>query len=142
VKTHGMKGTPEYNSWRAMKWRCKVGRGAYSGVTVCSRWQASFELFLWDMGRKPSPLHTIERKRNELGYEPTNCVWATPREQRLNTSRVHLVAFRGVTQTVSEWAVELGLAYTTLRARLRRGWTVEDAFSIVPGPIGARARRG
>lgn len=52
------------------------------GITVCAEWD-SFEVFLKDMGRKPSDT-TLERIDNNLGYCKANCKWATVAEQNLN----------------------------------------------------------
>lgn len=54
------------------------------GVRVCERWRLSFEAFLADVGRKPSPSHSIDRIDVYGNYEPGNVRWATPREQRAN----------------------------------------------------------
>ena len=53
------------------------------GITICERWD-DFELFLEDMGERPSPQHSIERINNDGNYEPSNCVWATSVEQNNN----------------------------------------------------------
>lgn len=89
--THRLSRTLEYQSWRAMNQRCYEptnNRFKYYGklgVTVCDRWRNSFEDFLADMGHRPTPKHSIDRYPDNTGhYEPTNCRWATPTEQRHN----------------------------------------------------------
>lgn len=81
--------TPEHRSWRGMIERCRnpnhKGFRYYGarGVTVCERWH-TFAAFLADMGPKPTPRHTIDRKDTNGNYEPDNCRWATFAEQRAN----------------------------------------------------------
>jgi hypothetical protein len=82
--------SPEYVCWMGIVQRCANPRNkAYAryggrGIAVCERWRNSFAAFLADMGTRPSPTHSIDRKDNDGNYEPGNCRWATPREQRLN----------------------------------------------------------
>lgn len=52
------------------------------GITVCAEW-LSFEGFIKDMGERPKG-KTIDRIDGEIGYEKTNCRWATRIEQNLN----------------------------------------------------------
>lgn len=54
------------------------------GITVCLRWRESFPAFLADMGRRPSPEYSIDRRDNDGNYEPGNCRWATASEQTEN----------------------------------------------------------
>jgi hypothetical protein len=83
--------TAEYRTWQAMKRRCdnerQPGWKNYGGrgIVVCERWNNSFDDFLADMGRKPTPQHSIERVDNNAGYFPDNCIWATRSEQNSNT---------------------------------------------------------
>lgn len=88
--THNLSRTLEYQSWGAMIRRCydpKNNRYKYYGalgVTVCSRWRESFDAFLADMGKRPTPKHSIDRINSNGRYEPINCRWATPEQQNGN----------------------------------------------------------
>lgn len=105
--THGLsprKGEhPLYSTWKTMRTRCfnenreKFHLHGGRGITVCERWD-NFELFVADMGPKPTPEHSIERVDNNGNYEPNNCVWATPTEQANNrcargTSDIRALAY-------------------------------------------------
>lgn len=93
-KQHGNcvnnKITPEYECWSQMKRRCYcpkfIGYKYYGGrgIRVCKRWLSSFENFLKDMGHRPSPDHSIDRINTNGNYAPSNCRWATRKEQQAN----------------------------------------------------------
>ena len=87
----GSKGiSPEYYTWCSMIARCYNKRhNAFKnyggrGITICSRWRKSFINFLEDMGNRPEK-YSIDRINNNGNYTPTNCQWATAKQQRANT---------------------------------------------------------
>lgn len=112
-----------YHAWTNMRTRCNNpnyrdwhlygGRG----IAVCERW-AMFDAFLVDMGPCKEGL-TIERIDNEGHYEPTNCSWATRREQALNRRRTVWVEHAGTRLCVKDWAAKLGIEHTTFRNRAK-----------------------
>jgi len=93
---------PLYKTWEGMIDRCRrVTASNYEryggrGITVCQRWH-DFWLFVEDMGERPNG-HTLERKNNNLGYSPDNCIWATASEQMRNR-RFHSKAKRYIRRT-------------------------------------------
>lgn len=96
---------------------------------MCDRWRDSFENFYADMGPRPSTDYSIERIDDDGPYSPENCRWATDTEQANNTRWNRHVTYRGKTQSVAEWARELGIPYNRLSARLMRGVPIERAFA-------------
>lgn len=133
--THGMTDSPEYRAWCHMKERCSnprvhnFHRYGGRGIRVCERWIDSFENFLADMGERPSPRHTLERKDRDKGYEPGNCTWATSREQALNRHTNRILTFRGEAKPLTVWCDAFGISPKIVGTRLRRGWTVERALT-------------
>jgi hypothetical protein len=113
--------------------RCtKKGNKSYPdyggrGIKVCDRWK-NYLLFLEDMGEKPSPEMTLERKDNNKNYEPGNVVWATRTEQNNNTRRNRFITYDGKTLTLNQWSKETGIPYNRIQWRLNSGWTVADAL--------------
>lgn len=139
--THGLyscsKGStsrPEFSCWRAMIQRClDQSSPAFEqyggvGITVCDGW-LNFDVFLRDMGPRPSSDHSIDRIDNNKGYSPDNCRWATLIQQARNKKKVPLLTYQGLTMTAPEWSEKLGFARGTINDRLRRGWFVEKALS-------------
>ncbi len=135
-RTHGMSKTSEYDTFHRIRVRCyNKNCSDYPdyggrGIRVCDRWLESFENFLKDMGRKPSSVHSIERINVNGNYEPSNCRWATPKEQAGNRRSTKLVTYRGESMTVTELARRNQLDHTTLARRLfLYSWDMERAVS-------------
>lgn len=135
--TSGGRVSPTYSTWLSMRARCSNPNVTYyadyggRGITVCDRWQTSFEAFLEDMGEKPAGT-SIERIDRDGHYEPGNCRWATLREQGRNKRNNLKLTLNGETRLLVEWSERTGIPYRKIRARLDRGWSAERALTTQP----------
>lgn len=133
IKKHSSSHTKEYYTWANMIHRCEC-KTAHNycdygerGIEVCERWRNSFENFILDMGEKPLNC-SIERINVNGNYEPSNCRWATAKEQannRRNTIRIG-------SYTVNEIVEITGFTANAIKKRISRGWNYEK---IINNPI-------
>lgn len=124
----------EYGIWTGMIHRCNSqdrkdykyygGRGIY----VDSSWM-DYHTFKSDMGPRPSPSHTLDRKDNDGPYCRGNCRWATKLEQGSNQKSNVNLTFKGNTRCVAEWARVLGITKNTIYSRIRYGWKTADILT-------------
>lgn len=128
-----MTNSKIYKIWTGMVSRCRIpsstGYENYGGrgIKVCDRW-LRFENFLIDMG-EPATGQSIERIDGAGNYEPGNCKWASRKEQNRNQCDLVYVEFRGRCQCLSAWAEEVGSTFSTLKARINRGWPTEKVLT-------------
>lgn len=135
---HGLRYNAAYNCWHGMMSRCTcssaLGYEYYGGrgITVCSQWQ-SLEVFLNDMGPRPSIRHTIDRFPDQDGnYEPGNCRWATMSEQARNRRNNIMITWNGETKCLEDWSKISLVTRDTIEDRLNQGWSVEHAIMLPP----------
>jgi hypothetical protein len=136
--------TKEYRTWDRMVRKChdqnhdKYAWYGARGIAVCPAWRESFDVFLADMGPAPTPSHTIEREDNEKGYEPSNCVWATMKEQGQNRRTSKHLEHKGARRTIAGWAEFKGMDRRILWKRLKAGWSTADAIDT---PVAPRTKK-
>lgn len=134
---HGLTGCPEYRTWSGMMTRCYNEKElAYKhyggrGIEVSERWRGDdgFENFFADMGKRPSPRHSIERERVNGNYEPGNCRWATREEQANNKRNTMRVMHKGKLTPLKAACSDIGVEYKFVRLRMMRGMPFEEAVS-------------
>lgn len=130
---NGRTDHPLFPTWAGMLHRCYNDSSpafryyGARGIKVCERWQ-DFDAFVEDMGDRPEGA-TLDREKNNGNYEPENCRWATALQQARNTRANRPLTMNGETKLLTDWADDLGMSYTTLWSRLKRGWTVEAALT-------------
>jgi len=98
------------------------------GISVCGRWD-KYQNFISDMGNRPTLKHTLDRIDNDGNYEPSNCRWATRKEQQRNRRTNHIIEFNGESKNITDWSNDLGIKLTTLIGRLDRGWSIEKTLT-------------
>lgn len=135
--THGAYSASKstYRSYCSMIDRCTNPNHPHSrhylerGITICDRWLGPDgpANFIADMGVRP-PNTSLDRIDNDGGYEPSNCRWATAKEQQRNKRANVLVEYCGESLSVSEWAERFGIDPEKPRHRLKRGWDFEAAI--------------
>lgn len=117
----------EYHIWNSMLQRCEnpkhVSYPSYGGrgVKVCEQWH-NFQLFLQDMGTRPSKGHSLDRIDPHKGYEPGNVKWATVKEQSRNKRNTVMMPHPDTGEKVpaSQLAEEAGMSYNSFRTLMIR----------------------
>lgn len=138
---HGMASEPIYGIWAAMKTRCHNKNSPFyshygaRGIYVCEKWMNSFSAFFEDMGHPPFGM-SIERKDNNLGYSPENCVWASKQAQARNRRGRNELIVDGESKSMAEWSEITGVSISTIWARIKYGWSHEQAVNTKVGGAG------
>jgi hypothetical protein len=137
ITKHGEHSTRLYHCWenimsRCGIWKCSCNKtkGNYigRGISVCKEWKNYIDFRNWALANGYQKNLTIDRIDNEGNYEPTNCRWATRKEQARNTRFNKLETYNNETHCIAEWAEILNINVNTLRKRLFRGMSFEQAI--------------
>jgi hypothetical protein len=146
-KIHGLRKSPVYKSWEAMRERCgNASHVAYRryggrGIKVCARLARSVVDLVAVIGDRPNGM-TVDRFPDKDGHYSCgdceqcrrngwakNIRWATKTEQGRNRRDNQTLTHNGKTLTVNEWAQLVGLKPMTIRGRLARGWSHEKSLT-------------
>ena len=134
-RTHGREPQRLYNIWCGLKERCyNVNSPKYMnygrrGITVYDGWMHDFKALKdWAMANGYKDGLTIDRIDNDGNYEPSNCRWATQKQQQRNRSNNHVIEIDGVRACISEHAERLGISVNTLKNRVRCGYDLTAPY--------------
>lgn len=134
-RKHHLTGSRIYRCWIGMKNRCyNKNEPRYSdyggrGIKVCDEWKNDFTAFYnWAIANDYKEDLTIDRIDVNGNYEPSNCRWATMKEQQRNRRNNRIIEYNGKSHCVAEWGEILGINDNLIRTRLFLGWDANDAL--------------
>ncbi len=129
-RTHNQSFSPEYKSWDSAKQRCydlnhkSYRRYGGRGIKMSDDWKLSFESFLKDMGKRPGPGYSLERKDVNGNYCKENCCWIPQIEQQKNRHNIKMFEHEGIKDTATGWSKRLGLPFHIVWRRVCKNLTI------------------
>jgi hypothetical protein len=133
---HGLYGKRIYTIWQQMKDRCynknnkDYTRYGGRGITVCDEWKTDAKAFSdWANANGYSDNLTLDRIDVNGNYEPSNCRWATIKQQDRNRTNTIYITFNGETKPLAEWCEIRGIRYGTAQKRYYQGHSPEIVLS-------------
>lgn len=136
-RTHCLSRTPLYRCWILMKQRCfnsdRKDWMEYGGrgITICDEWLDSSKFFEWALVNGYKEGLTLDRIDTNGNYEPSNCRWATAKEQTRNRRNTVKTTFHGEEITLGELSERYDIPYTTLWWRYKHGHVEDDLVKPV-----------
>lgn len=139
-----------YRIWIGMKGRCYNQNADnyqdYGGrrIKICDEWLKSYDAFKnWAMNNGYSDKLSIDRIDNDGNYEPSNCRWATAKEQRAN-QRPHkghkkrtMITVNGIERPKRDVCAEYGISAETFDYRVKHmGMSVIEALTTPKMSVG------
>ncbi len=121
------KLTPIYKRWAAMIERCRspkhkcFKRYGGRGIKVCKQWMSFSNFKTWAAGSGFRNHLQIDRRNNNLGYNPRNCRWVTPLVNQSNRSSNFFLNIDGEKMTLAAASRRFGIPYNTIRNRILYG---------------------
>ena len=126
-KKYGMKNTRLYNVWGGMKNRCRnknssdyVDYGG-RGISYCKEWEDFIPFYNWAIENGYEEGLSIDRVDNNGNYEPSNCRWATTKQQANNRRTNVITEYKGQKFTLKELSEKLDISYYTVISMRDRG---------------------
>jgi hypothetical protein len=126
-----------YLAWNNMLTRVRNPKNNrynfYKNINIYKKW-LDFDGFYEDMYPSYQEGLSIDRINNHGNYEPSNCRWATVKQQANNTrniERARKYTYKGQTKTVKDWSEYVGMKRRTLSNRLiMLKWPIEKALGV------------
>ena len=127
MTTHGGTKTRLYHIWTSLRRKCYNKKNDHykwygaRGIKVCDEWMEKYENFRdWALENGYSDKLTIDRIDNNGNYTPSNCRWATMKEQSNNRRSNVYITYKGKTKNLKQWSEYTGIPLTTLCRKIRK----------------------
>lgn len=126
-----------YNTWRCMMSRCynpkNVSYPYYGGrgIKVCDEWHNPDEFGKWANKSGWFDGATIDRINTDDDYSPSNCQWASRKQQAHNRRSTVFVDIEGESKSLTEWAKETKICRSTIINRYEKGYRGKDLIKPV-----------
>lgn len=131
---------PLYAVWKTMRQRCNNPKNhdyrwyGAKGISICSEWNNYIAFYDWSLLSGYQKGLTIDRIDFTKGYQSSNCRWIPIIQQQKTKSNCKILTYNNRTQTLPQWADEIGLQQSTLWSRIYKyNWTIEQALTIKKG---------
>ena len=127
VKGKSFYKEPWYGSYNSMIQRCENPKSANyhlyggRGIKICEEWHDIEQFEKWVENSNYKKGLSLDRIDVNGDYEPSNCRWATAKEQANNRRDTVYVTIDGITKTISEWADFSGINRSTINNRYNDG---------------------
>ena len=143
--THGLGNHPVYHIANGIIQRCtnpnnsSYPRYGGKGVTIYSLWRDNVGLFAkwlldngWYAGCEVDK--DLKSKPDKIGYYPDTISFISSTENKRHKSDTIQITYRGKTQPLKTWCIELNLPYKTIHCRYKYlGW--RDPVTLFETPI-------
>lgn len=109
---------------RSDRWYCYGARG----IKVCDEWlgiEGRHNFYRWALAAGYQKGMQLDRINVDGNYSPSNCRIVTPLMQMNNTTRNHMITWRGMTMSIADWAREFNLSYSAMKHRIDRQWPMD-----------------
>ena len=135
---HSESNTKLHKTWCNMRYRCNNPNCKFysnyggRGIKICKEWEIYENFRDWSLANGFEEGLSIDRIDNDGNYEPTNCRWVETKTQINNRRVSHNLTYQGVTHTIAEWSDITGIKWTTIKERLKHGWSIEKVLTTKP----------
>ena len=97
------------------------------GINICNEWlKDSNSFYNWSINNGASLELSIDRIDNNGNYEPSNCRWATNKEQSINKRNTRKIGDK----TLEQISKETGINLATIEYRYDNGYKTLESISV------------